>query len=387
MFAFMQNKDLGDTFRETGIAFAYTISEKCGKELEELVHDATHDRLRGSENSKWIKKFGSFWTDYGADLMYKLSGMRDPTLNLIVNDPKTFHSVLAKLPEHKKWAYERLANVVKPYYTRLTKTYDSPSHAGMPRDKGFYAWDQFRFRDNFGVWYPIAWINWDYYLDANLDKDFATTSGWSTNGDGVFKEMKEFFYQIPRMAEKMAKDMWLTDTESINSIAEWLYRENIAQIRVCDGIKKIKADSPNVVHCSMAAMMLGMIDIVQLEKNAAPENVARFGDLKAKMKAAFAKAEKNPNFIESIPYREKMAIKFRAIVEGEIDTRDVSLADIENTEDMHDLSSESATEKAQKNVQAKSGRILTNQLGEFEKVALDPNKRTTNSSEEDGLPS
>lgn len=37
MFVFMQNKDLGDVFRETSIAFAYTISKSCGDRLQKLV--------------------------------------------------------------------------------------------------------------------------------------------------------------------------------------------------------------------------------------------------------------------------------------------------------------------------------------------------------------
>ncbi len=45
MFVFMQNKDLGDVFRDTSIAFAYTISEDCGKELEELTRQAGANRL------------------------------------------------------------------------------------------------------------------------------------------------------------------------------------------------------------------------------------------------------------------------------------------------------------------------------------------------------
>lgn len=40
MFVFMQNKDFGDVFRNTGVAFAYTISEKCGQELKELTEQA-----------------------------------------------------------------------------------------------------------------------------------------------------------------------------------------------------------------------------------------------------------------------------------------------------------------------------------------------------------
>lgn len=72
-FVFMQNKDLGDVFRETGIAFAYTISESCGKGLEELTRDAQHNRLSGDRAKKWGKKFQSFWEKYGTELMNKLS--------------------------------------------------------------------------------------------------------------------------------------------------------------------------------------------------------------------------------------------------------------------------------------------------------------------------
>ncbi len=43
----------------------------------------------------------------------------------------------------------------------------------MPRDKGFYSGDQFRYRKNFDIGYPIGWMNWDNYLDANLDKQYA----------------------------------------------------------------------------------------------------------------------------------------------------------------------------------------------------------------------
>lgn len=41
MLVFMQNKNLGDTFRETSIAFAYTISKKCGDTLQALVDEST----------------------------------------------------------------------------------------------------------------------------------------------------------------------------------------------------------------------------------------------------------------------------------------------------------------------------------------------------------
>lgn len=37
MFVFMQNKNLGDVFRKTSLAFAYTIDKKCGDKLQELI--------------------------------------------------------------------------------------------------------------------------------------------------------------------------------------------------------------------------------------------------------------------------------------------------------------------------------------------------------------
>jgi hypothetical protein len=40
----------------------------------------------------------------------------------------------------------------------------------MPRNKGFYSGDHFRFRPGFDAGYPMAWIDWDSYLDANLDE-------------------------------------------------------------------------------------------------------------------------------------------------------------------------------------------------------------------------
>ncbi len=39
MFVFAQNRTLGNTFRETGIAFAYTISTEAGNELKSLCDE------------------------------------------------------------------------------------------------------------------------------------------------------------------------------------------------------------------------------------------------------------------------------------------------------------------------------------------------------------
>lgn len=102
MFVFCQNKALGDTFRETSIAFAYTISDAAGKELESLIELSSH-RLTGGKDGGTIKKFRSrfekFWKEHGKEMMHKLTGMRDPMLNLMMNSPETFDEMLEAMPE------------------------------------------------------------------------------------------------------------------------------------------------------------------------------------------------------------------------------------------------------------------------------------------------
>ncbi len=41
MFVFMQNKNLGDIFRETSLAFAYTINKSCGDRLQKIINDSS----------------------------------------------------------------------------------------------------------------------------------------------------------------------------------------------------------------------------------------------------------------------------------------------------------------------------------------------------------
>lgn len=108
MFAFMQNKNLGDVFRETSIAFAYTISKSCGDTLQGLVNESSHARLSGSANTSWVARFQSFWEDNGKELMHKITGMRDPMLNLMINDPVTFDDMLDEQPPEKREQYKRL---------------------------------------------------------------------------------------------------------------------------------------------------------------------------------------------------------------------------------------------------------------------------------------
>jgi len=154
MFVFMQNKNLGDTFRETTIAFAYTISPECGRTLEKLTKEGSDSRLSGNAAKNWIGKFTNFWKDHGKELMHKLSGMRDPMLNLMINDPATFDDMLEAQAEPQKTNYKRLSekkSVIRAYYNRIRDTFDSPTHAAMPREKGFYSGDHFRYREFFDI--------------------------------------------------------------------------------------------------------------------------------------------------------------------------------------------------------------------------------------------
>lgn len=68
--------------------------------------------------------------------------MRDPMLNLMINEPQTFDEMLEDQPEYKKKEYKRLRenkSVISAYYNRLSETYDSPTHCALHRDKGFYS--------------------------------------------------------------------------------------------------------------------------------------------------------------------------------------------------------------------------------------------------------
>lgn len=179
MFVFAQNRRLGDVFRDTSVALAYTISDNVGRQLEELVKMSEDRRLDGSTAKIFSSKFKKFWQDHGSEIMNKLTGMKDPMLNLMMNAPETFDEMLTDLPPEKQSMYRRIREKkgsLQAYYDRLKSTYDSPSHVQMPRNKGFYSGDHFRFREGFGVGYPMAWIDWDSYLDSNLDEGYAAGS-------------------------------------------------------------------------------------------------------------------------------------------------------------------------------------------------------------------
>lgn len=360
MFVFMQNKDLGDVFRNTGIAFAYTISESCGKELEELSTQAWNNRLSGEAGKKWSSKFQKFWKDHGERLMHKLSGMKDPMLNLMVNDPALFDELLEHQPAGKQKEYKMLRekkSVVRAYYQRLGDTFgDSTAHANMDRNKWFYAGDHFRFRDSFDSGFPIAWVNWDNYIDPNVDEDYAA-NGKATKGDGVFNEMRAFLYAIPKMAEKMAEQMWFKgNTDYIDKITKSLFEKNRNPMkRLLE--EKIDASNPKVWYCSMTAVMLGIIEPKMLKTGGdSPEEQKRYAKYFDQMKASLKKAEEIENTkwaTAALNYRIEMAKNWSNIIKKQIKTEDLSLDNIYSGNFDSD-----ALDDVKKKTQARSGTVL-----------------------------
>lgn len=126
MFPFLQGKNYGNIFRETGIAFAYTIEPKSGdanpgNTLKSLVDDVGQ---RVKDPDGWSKKFQVFWNKYGKELMEKMSGMRDPTLMLMIRDENLFNRLVddPSMPKHKKENYKKLQEklpIVRRYYERI----------------------------------------------------------------------------------------------------------------------------------------------------------------------------------------------------------------------------------------------------------------------------
>jgi hypothetical protein len=52
---------------------------------------------------KWGDKFQKFWKTHGKILMHKMTGMRDPMLNLLCTDSGTFDELVETAsPEKKK---------------------------------------------------------------------------------------------------------------------------------------------------------------------------------------------------------------------------------------------------------------------------------------------
>lgn len=337
MLVFLQNRQLWNIFRETGVALAYTISEKAGRDLEDILALSKHHRLAGKTAEAFKGKFDTFWRDHWKEMMHKFTGMRDPMLNLMMNAPDTFDEMLDSLPPEKQEMYRRLRDKkgsIQAYYERMKVTYDSPKHAEMPRNKPFYNGDHFRCRDSFDVGYPMAWVNWDAYWDANMDDKYASGGG-ATSWDGIFNEIRWFLYKIPKMAEEMTKHMGFTGAkqkEFIHKISRKLYDKNIAPMQRL-ATQKINAKNPDAEYCSMTAMMFDMIPIQEMFVGGAPaEAQVRHKDYFNKMKIMKAKADElqKTNCPEAIKYREEMATRMSMIVKEQIDTSWMTLAQVEN---------------------------------------------------------
>lgn len=142
---FGQSKKLGDTFRDASITFAYTISKECGDTMKSLSEvSKKHGRIPGDQKNSWRKKFEPFWAEYGKRIVERMTGMRDPMLQIIINDPDFFDGELYKsLPEHKKSQYDRLRNSehrdkVRLYYERLHETNSGATYAALKESDGVF---------------------------------------------------------------------------------------------------------------------------------------------------------------------------------------------------------------------------------------------------------
>ncbi len=369
MFPFMQNQNYWDIFRDTSIAFAYTISESCGKELEKLTKEAGDNRLSG-RNKSWSRRFQEFWSNHGGVLMNKLSGMKDPMLNLMINDPTLFDELLEHQPAAKKAEYRMLREnkwVIKAYYDRLEKTFaDSTQHTTMERNKGFYGGDHFRFRDSFDSGMPIGWIGWDNYLDPNLEPEF-WNGGNSKKWDGVFNEIRGFLYALPKLATKMAEQMgYPNDKSIINKITRSLYEKNIAQMR--DGMeKKIDASVPKAEYCSMTAVMFELVQPKLLKWPGDGQNEQnRYAKYLEQMRACLKKAksiEDTEGFPAAIAYREKMADIWSDIIKKQAPTQTLTIEQLKNGAYDSDIS------QIKEKTQSRSGTVLRGKLETFDAIA------------------
>lgn len=229
----------------------------------------------------------------------------------------------------------------------------------------------------------MPWVNWDAYIDSNLEDRYAAGQLGSTSGDGVFNEFRAFLYAIPDMAEKMVEDMGFTDSEQkkkfIDKISRSLHKKTV------DGVgrlmkQKIDATNPKAEYCSMTAMMFEIIPVQKMTKSSSnAKEESRFEKYYEQMQACVDKAreiEKDPNggYAASMKYREKMAKKWSIIVKGEINTQNVTIDDIYQIEDLPSINS---AKKIQEDIQSRSGEILSDKRAKFEEEARNPQKNQT----------
>lgn len=71
-------------------------------------------------------------------MMFKIAGMKDPMLQLIVNEPAVYDELLDAQPPEKREMYNKVRekkDVLRAFHSRMEAVYDSPSHCQMKRDK------------------------------------------------------------------------------------------------------------------------------------------------------------------------------------------------------------------------------------------------------------
>ena len=315
---FWQSKNLGDTFRDACITFAYTISKECWDTMAELAEISKEfGRIPWNKKKEWRAKFEPFWSDYGKRIVERMTGMRDPMLQLIIHDEDFFDGDLyASLSEGKKKQYERLKipkhrDRIRLYYERLKETNSGATRAALKESEGvFYKWEHFRFRSSFETGWPMGWMDWNGYFDANGVTNYFSDQYKS---DGIFKEVRAFIGELPRLAERMVDDMeirWPNRQKMIDEICKRLYQKNAEKIKP-EINKCIKTPDVGTAYACVPAMILGIADL----KRFSPGNSAD-QDLIQKMKGyedsmrdiikTAERMEAAGNWAEAIRYRARM---------------------------------------------------------------------------------
>ncbi len=181
----------------------------------------------------------------------------------------------------------------------------------------------------------MAWIDWDGYIDANITPAFAEGTG-GTNKDGVFNEMRGFFDAMPDLAKTMAEQMGMGgNTVYIDRICQSLYEKNLPPIK--NMLQKRKwSNERKASYFNISSMILGFADVQELTQPATSDATQRrFKDYKMKMDEINLRAKEitaTKGFAESMKYRTTMWKRFEAVVEGEVPTQELTLAQIEKGE-------------------------------------------------------
>lgn len=132
--------------------------------------------------------------------------------------------------------------------------------------------------------------------------------------------------------------------------------------------QKIKAQNPDAEYCSMTATMLEIIPPQLLSVGGAPaEEQARYKKYFEQMKGSLRKAKEIENkegYAKALIYRCEMAAKWSEIIKEQVVTDKLSL------EQIHQGSFDGdEVDELKKNMQSRSGTILTKKLDDFDTMA------------------